>query len=485
MKMKLFIGADLGTSCLKMSLLDEEGKILAEVSKSYPLYIHGEESEQDPTDWWKAFETGIEEMLKDFDRKDVKGISFSGQMHGLVILDKEGNVIRRCILWNDSRTKEETDYLNDVVTRKVLNEETSNIAYCGFTAPKILWLRKHETENFERIDKIMLPKDYLVYKLTGRFVSDYSDMSGSLLLNCRKKEYSDKMLEICHIERRQLPELLESYDFVSYPKESFQKEHGLYNMKVIMGGGDNAMASIGMGCLKEGELNISLGTSGTIFLPLDKPFEMDENELHMFASVTGKWHLMGCILSAASCRKWWLEKVLNDSDYPKDEEEMSRADTDGLYFMPYLSGERSPLNDSSIRGAFLGLSHETTKGAMSKAVLEGVSFALRDCLEIAKRQKKTFQKATLCGGGSRSRLWCQMLSDIFNLDIYVSNGSPSFGAGIMAMCSEESHDLARLAERFVTYDKVYHPDKEMVSLYEKKYQKFHSLYPMLKDFYQD
>lgn len=481
--MKLYIGTDLGTSGLKMTLIDEKANILEEVVKSYPLYIQGVNSEQNPLDWWNAFEEAIEEILVGRDKMDVHAISFSGQMHGLVALDEDDQVIRNCILWNDSRSKEETDYLNDVIGKDVLDKETENIAYCGFTAPKLLWMERHEKENFSRIRKIMLPKDYLVYRLTGRFVSDYSDMSGSLLLDCSRKEYSKKMIEICHLREDVLPKLMESSGFVSYPSQDFLSRHGLSNMKVIMGGADNALAAIGMGSLKEGEANISLGTSGTILLPLDHPIHTQHNELHMFASATGRWYLMGCILSAASCRKWWLEKVLSTNDYAKDEEDMKDAPTDGLFFLPYLSGERSPINDPQARGCFLGLSHETDKGSMSKAVLEGVSFALRDCLEIAKKQGLSFQKATLCGGGRKSEIWCQMLSDIFNLDIHVSGGSPSFGAALLALSSDQGKDLEALTMKAISYDRVYRPNQEKVRLYEEKYQKFHAIYPLLKDWF--
>ncbi len=483
--MRLYIGADLGTSGLKMTLLDENALIIKEIMKSYPIYIQGVNSEQDPLDWWKAFEGAIEELLEGKEKEDVYGISFSGQMHGLVTLDEDDKVIRNCILWNDSRSQEETDYLNDVIGKDVLNRETDNIAYCGFTAPKILWMEKHEKDNFSRIRKIMLPKDYLVYRLTGRFVSDYSDMSGSLLLDCAKKRYSKKMIELCHLKQEVLPSLMESSGFVSYPSKDFISRHGLCHMKVFLGGADNAMAAIGMNCLKQGDVNISLGTSGTILLPLNQPIHTRHNELHMFASATGKWYLMGCILSAASCRKWWLEKVLSTPDYAQDEEDMKNATTDGLYFLPYLSGERSPINDANAKGCFVGLSHETSKGSMSKAILEGVSFALRDCLEVARKQGLFFKKATLCGGGRKSETWCQMLSDIFNLDIYVSNGSPSFGAGLLSLSQDLAKDLNVLASKAVSHDKIYVPDKEKVHLYEEKYQRFHSLYPRLKDFFRE
>ena len=478
--MKTFLGVDLGTSSIKLTLTDIKGNIINEVSETYPLFQDGVFSEQNPSDWWNTFEIAFDKVLENQNRKELEALSFSGQMHGLVILDENDNVIRPCILWNDSRSEKEVNYLNNEIGRNVLNDLTGNIAYAGFTAPKIPWVKNNEPENFKRIKKIMLPKDYLVYRLTGNFVSDYSDASGTLLLDCKNKCWNNKIAGICGVIESQLPELHESFDVVGTINNEFKTKHDLGDVKVVMGAGDNAAASIGMGVINQGEINISLGTSGTIFIPTDSFVKTKNNELHSFASVTGKWHLMGCILTAASARKWWLENVINDNDYNLDEELINNANTDGLYFLPYLSGERSPHNDTNIRGAFIGLNHSTTRGEMSKAILEGVSFALKDCLEIAVKEGFSFNKATLCGGGVKSSQWCQIIADVFDLDICVGDGSPSLGAALIAIKGSENIPFEDLVKN-LKYNKVYKPIKENVESYKQKYSVFKTLYPALKN----
>lgn len=477
--MKTYLGVDLGTSSIKLSLIDENGQTLAEASESYPIFQEGVFSEQEPIDWWNAFEKGLESLLVDQNRDDIIAMSFSGQMHGLVILDENDKVIRPCILWNDGRSEKEVDYLNNIIGKKQLNELTGNIAYAGFTAPKLLWLKKMEKFSFASIKKIMLPKDYLVYRLTGKHVTDYSDASGTLLLDCKNKCWSKEMLSICGISESQLPILHESNDFIGYINNDFKIRHHLGDVKVIMGAGDNACASIGMGVVEEGEINLSLGTSGTIFIPTNNFVEMKENKLHSFINANGKWHLMGCILTAASARKWWLETVLDDKNYQQDDNEVRNVNTDGLFFLPYLSGERSPHNDVNIKGALLGITHKTSKRAISKAIMEGVAFDLRDCLEVAKTEGYNFSKATICGGGSQSSSWCQIISDILELDIYVGEGSPSYGAALLAISGSDNKSLD-LVVKNINYVKEYKPDKNNVEFYKKKYERFIKIYPAIK-----
>lgn len=477
--MKTYIGVDLGTSSIKLSLINSNGVILNEVSESYPLFQDGLFSEQNPSDWWNAFETSIDKLLINQNHKDVEGMSFSGQMHGLVMLDEFDKIIRPCILWNDGRSYQETDFINKSFGHDKLNNLTGNIAYAGFTAPKIMWVKNNEKHNFLKINKIMLPKDYLVYRLTGQFVTDYSDASGTLLLDCKNKCWSEEMLKFCDVKSSQLPTLHESYDVIGIINDEFKNKHHLGDVKVVMGAGDNAAASIGMGVIKQGEVNISLGTSGTIFIPTDHFVKTKKNELHSFANVTGKWHLMGCILTAASARKWWLEDVLKTNDYQEDELDVKNSNSNGLYFLPYLSGERSPHNDVNARGAFIGLSHNTTKGDMSKAIIEGVSFALKDCLEIAKKEGFSFNKATICGGGSKSNQWCQLMANILNLNIYVGDGSPSLGAALIAVKGCENISFEEACES-IEYKKEFRPELEIVKYYEDKYEIFVKLYPALK-----
>ena len=343
-----YIGVDLGTSSVKLLLLGDNG-ICNIVIKEYPVYYpENGWSEQNPEDWWQKTIEGIKEITKGIDTKKVKGISFGGQMHGLVILDKNDNVIRPAILWNDTRTQVETDYLNNITGKKKLVELTGNIAFAGFTAPKILWLKNNEPHNFEKIDKIMLPKDYIVYKLTGNHCTDVSDASGMLLLDVKNRCWSKEMLEITGVSEKQLPKLYESYEVVGKIKDDIAYELGFENVRVIAGAGDNAASAIGTGTVDNGDCNISLGTSGTIFVASDK-YEADyENAIHNFCHSTGKYHYMACILSAASCNKWWIEDILESDDYTSIYENYDKVGENDIFFLPYMMGERSPLNDADI-----------------------------------------------------------------------------------------------------------------------------------------
>ena len=310
-----YIGIDLGTSAVKLLLVNEAGEILNTVSKEYPLYFPQPGwSEQDPADWWAAVQTGVQKLLTGFDAGKVAGVGCGGQMHGLVALDGEDRVIRPAILWNDGRTAKETEWLNTEIGKGKLSELTANIAFAGFTAPKLLWMRNNEPDNFARISKIMLPKDYINYRLTGVHACDFSDASGMLLLDVAHRRWSKEMLEICGMKEAQMPRLFESYEPIGTVKPEVAKALGLpENVKVVAGAGDNAAAAVGTGVVGEGGCNISLGTSGTLFIS-SKAFGVDpHNALHAFCHADGGWHLMGCMLSAASCNKWFCEDILNTS----------------------------------------------------------------------------------------------------------------------------------------------------------------------------
>ncbi len=481
-----YIGIDLGTSGVKLLLIEGNGHILAEHSESYPIYYPSPEwSEQAPEDWWYAVKKGLKELLKGRNGDSVKGISFAGQMHGLVAIDKDGTVIRPCILWNDGRTEKQTKYLNETVGQARLSDYTGNIAFAGFTAPKILWLKENEPQNYERIAKILLPKDYLAFMLTGKYCTDFSDASGTLLLDVKNKRWSKEMCAICGISEGQLPELHESSEPIGTILPKLAKELGLSeSVKVIIGAGDNAAAAIGTGTVGNGKCNISLGTSGTIFLSNDK-FTVDgKNALHSFCHADGGWHLMGCILSAASCRKWWLEDIIGSNDYAADELNVAGAETNGLLFLPYLSGERSPHNDVNAKGAFIGLTSTTTRAQMSKAIMEGVAFALKDCLEVAKSNGLRITYATMCGGGSKSKAWREIMANVLNLPVCVqkTEHGPAFGAAILAMvgCKEYVDVQSAIDALAETKDKI-QPVREKAEVYDKKYLMFKQLYPLLKN----
>ncbi len=482
----LYIGIDLGTSAIKLLLMDQDGKICNIVSKEYPLYFpHPGWSEQNPYDWYDQMIAGIRELTADCDKSSVAGISFGGQMHGLVVLDQQDQVIRPAILWNDGRTEKETQYLNEVVGKKELSRYTANIAFAGFTAPKILWLKTNEPENFARISKIMLPKDYLAYRLSGAFCTDYSDASGMLLLDVEHKCWSQEMLGICGIREAQLPKLYESYEVVGTLKPDVAAQLGLpETVRIIAGAGDNAAAAVGTGTVGDGRCNISLGTSGTIFIS-SRSFRVDDNNaLHSFAHADGNYHLMGCMLSAASCNKWWMDEILRTTEYAKEQEGIRKLGENPVFYLPYLMGERSPHNDPRARATFTGMTMDTTREDMTQAVLEGVAFGLRDSLEVARSLGIRLERTKICGGGAKSPLWKTIIANVMNLkvDVIESEEGPGYGGAILAAvgCGEYA-SVEAAAEKLVKVTGTVEPDPELAAKYEKQYQKFRKIYPALKD----
>ena len=484
-----YIGVDLGTSALKLVMMDSRGELVKSVSKEYPLYFpHSGWSEQNPTDWFLAVKEGLKELAAGASEK-IAGISFGGQMHGLVILDKDDNVLRPAILWNDGRSTKETDYLNNVIGKEKLSELTANIAFAGFTAPKILWVKNNEPEIFEKISKIMLPKDYISYMLSGSFCTDYSDASGMLLLDVKNKKWSQEMIKICGISESMLPKLYESYEVVGNIKPELAKELGLNDdIKIIAGAGDNAAAAIGTATVGEGACNISLGTSGTIFIS-SKNFGVDKyNALHSFDHADGYYHLMGCMLSAASCNKWWMEDILKTEDFAGEQKDIDNLGENKVFFLPYLMGERSPHNDPFARGSFIGMSMDTRREDMTLAILEGVTFALRDSLEVARSLGIEIKKTMICGGGAKSPLWKKLVANIMNVEVEVpvSEEGPGFGAAILAAvgCGEYENVEAATKAIIKIKEKI-KPEEELVLKYEERYQKFKKIYPALKGIFKE
>ena len=486
-----YIGIDLGTSAVKLLLVDDSGNILNTVSKEYPLYFpHPGWSEQKPEDWWTAVQTGVKELLASSDASLVKGIGVGGQMHGLVTLDENDEVIRPAILWNDGRTSEETDWLNNVIGKSWLSRHTANIAFAGFTAPKILWMHHNEPDNFARIRKIMLPKDYINYMLTGVHACDMSDASGMLLLDVENRCWSKEMMDICGVTEEQMPALFESYEVIGNVKPEVSKLLGLpEGVSVVAGAGDNAAAAVGTGVVGEGGCNISLGTSGTLFISSER-FGVDPNNaLHAFCHADGGWHLMGCMLSAASCNKWLCEDILHTSDYSAEQAPITddKLGKNRVFFLPYLMGERSPINDTDARGTFIGLTMDSTRADMIQAVLEGVAFALRDSLEVAKDIGLKIDRSRLCGGGAKSPLWRKMLSNILDLplDIPQTEEGPGYGAAMLAMVGTGAFDSVKACAAVLTSVKeTIEPDPDLAALYEERYSRFRQIYPEMKDLFQ-
>ena len=486
----LYIGIDLGTSAVKLLLMDEKGGIRKIVSREYELcFPHPGWSEQRPEDWIAAIEDGVRELIEGEDPAAVAGIGAGGQMHGLVALDAEDHVLRPAILWNDGRTQDETDYLNNVIGKDKLTEYTGNIAFAGFTAPKILWMKKNEPDLFARIAKIMLPKDYVNYMLTGVHCTDYSDASGMLLLDVKNRCWSEEMLGICGITEDVMPKLFESYEVVGTLRPEAAAKLGLpESVKVVAGAGDNAAAAVGTGVVGPGGCNISLGTSGTIFISSDK-FGVDSgNALHAFAHADGGWHLMGCMLSAASCNKWWMDEIIRTQEYGKEQEGITddMLGRNHVYYLPYLMGERAPHNDPAARSCFIGMTMDSTREDMTQAVLEGVTFGIRDSLEAAKALGISIDRSMVCGGGARSPLWKKIIANVLGIDLLIpeTEQGPGYGGAILAAvaCGEYA-SVAEATAALIKVTDTVHPDPEITARYEEKYQAFRKLYPALKEIF--
>ena len=487
----LYIGVDLGTSAVKLLLMDESGKVLNIVSKEYPIsFPKPGWSEQNPEDWFTQSVEGMKELTEGIDRSQVAGIGFGGQMHGLVTLDDQDQVIRPAILWNDGRTSEETDYLNNVIGKDKLSQYTANIAFAGFTAPKILWMKKNEPEKFAKIAKIMLPKDYLAYRLSGSFCTDVSDASGMLLLDVKNRCWSREMMEICDVREEQLPKLYESWEVVGTLKPEVAAELGFSaDVKVVAGAGDNAAAAVGTGTVGDGQCNISLGTSGTIFISSSN-FSVDNNNaLHSFDHADGYYHLMGCMLSAASCNGWWMDNILKDTDYKEAQSHITKdmLGNNHVYFLPYLMGERSPHNDPLARATFTGMTMDSTRTDMTQAVLEGVAFAIRDSFEIARSLGINITETKMCGGGAKSELWCTIMANVLGIKVHLlkSEEGPSMGAAMLAMVAAgEYENVKQAADSIVGICRTIEPEKDIADRYNSRYNTFKDIYPALKGVFE-
>ena len=477
----MFLGIDLGTSSIKAVLADQTGTLMDHESAEYPVcYPHEGWSEQSPQDWLEGLYTVLAGLGSRHDLSRVEGISFCGQMHGLVVLDKADQVIRPALLWNDNRTVTQTDALNREPGREELVRRTGNIAITGFTAPKLLWLRENEPEHFARICKIMLPKDYLLYTMSGVFATDVSDASGTLLFDVEHRCWSAPMLERLDLTAGQLPRVFESYEPVGTVDLAFAARTGLSpSALVVAGGGDQAVGAVGTGAVEKDTCSISLGTSGVVFAASDRFAADPGGRLHTFCHANGGYHMMGCILSAAAALDWWAESVLGRRDYDRLLAEVEGTEIDDLLFLPYLMGERSPINDPSARGSFSGLTLSKGRPAMTRAVLEGVSFALRDCYEVILEQGIRPAFARVIGGGSKSPVWLQILSNVLGLELHTINthDGGALGAVLLAMTgcgyfpnvAAAAHAVIRDVDRYL-------PDLEQHHLYSEKFEQFRHLY---------
>jgi len=480
----MFIGIDLGTSGVKVILLDRKGEILATVTK--PLSISRPNplwSEQNPQEWWEATCTAMDELAQNVALSLVESIGLSGQMHGAVTLDKNGDVIRPALLWNDGRCFEECKLLEAMVPdSRVI---TGNIMMPGFTAPKIKWLENNEPENFSLIDKVLLPKDYLRYRLSGDFASDMSDSAGTMWLDVEARNWSDELLNATGLNQANMPRLYEGNQVTGYLYQHLADRWGMKQVPIIAGAGDNAAGAIGVGVTKPGEAMLSLGTSGVYFAVSDGVVANTESALHSFChALPNTWHGMSVILSAASCLDW-LAKLTGKNDVADllDDIEKNSNPQSEVIFLPYLSGERTPHNDPNAKGIFWGMTHETTSADLGLAVLQGVGFAFADGFAAMHKTGLLPEEVCLIGGGARSGYWRQMLADITGMKLVFRSGGdvgPALGAA----------RLARLAiDNNLSLDEICHkpdvveshlPNSETHTLYRQRYSKFKTIYQQLK-----
>lgn len=491
-----FLGIDLGTSSVKLIVMDEMGNIIAETSKKYPInYPKDGWAEQNPEDWWNATKDGIIDLISNYsiNPENINGISFSGQMHGLVILDKNNKVLMPAILWCDQRTENQCDYLNKTFGQDRLSNYTGNMALTGFTLPKLLWVKENKPDVYSKIAHIMLPKDYISFKLTGVFATDVSDASGTIMFDVKNRIWAKEMLDLLGINQDVLPKVYESFEVIGNVSKQASKDTGLLTKtKVIAGAGDQAAGAVGTGTVNPGALSVALGTSGVVFASSESFYVDNKNRLHSFCHANGKWHQMGVILSAASSLKWWVENVNVDTKdgFEKllSEAEKSPVGSNKLLFLPYLIGERTPYNDPCAKGTFIGLNLLHKRGDMTRSILEGVCFALRDSLEILKKLNVDIKEIRISGGGSKSKLWRQIVADVFNLNVYVVNSKegPAYGAAILASVGCKAFKSVNEAcGKLIKTTEKSDPIEENVEKYNSIYRIYSSLYYSLKDRFKD
>ena len=482
----LFIGIDLGTTTALLLLMDEQGQVRRTIAKAYPLYFPEPGwCEQDPAIWWTAVRIGIKELTRGYDVSQVAGIGVAGQMHALVALDANDKPVCPAILWNDSRAQFRSDYLNNEVGRRWLSAKTGNVSYAGFTAPKLMWLREEEPQAFAHISKVMLPKDYINYCLTGKHVTDCSDASGTLLFDVRTRSWSAEMLRICGLRETQLPQVHESYEPVGTLLPEVAHELGLpEGVLVCAGASNNAAAAIGTDSVGTGRCNIRIGTSGTILASNDT-FQVDEhNALHSFCHADGTWHFLGCMLSASASNRWWMNDILKSHDYAGEQARIDpkRMGHNSVFFLPYLMGERSPYNDPKARGAFIGMHLQTSREDMTLAVLEGVAFAMRDCLDVVRAEEVPVTGATITGA-KITPLWKQIFCNVLGIPLITTKvgDACAFGAAILAcVACGLWPDVRSCSKELVNTAELLEPNRWTVSLYQERYDVWHALYPVLK-----
>ena len=490
MTKQYFIGIDTSTTATKSILIDQDGKIVAVASSQYAYETpHPLWSEQDPDLWWQATIQSIKGVLQSsgINPQNVEGIGLTGQMHGLVILDEQGSVLRPAILWNDQRTQAQCDQIRVQIGKERFIKISGNDALTGFTAPKILWVRDEEPELYKRIRHVLLPKDYVRYKLTGEFALDRAGGSGTVLFDLAKRDWSKELIEELGMQADWFPPTLEGTQSTAGLTIAAAEATGLMTgVPVFGGGGDQAAAAVGTGAVKEGIISLSLGTSGVVFATTNSPFIEAEGRLHAFChAVPGRWHLMGVMLSAAGSLRWFRDTFKADASF--DEIVSGAKDvppgSEGLLFLPYLTGERTPYPDPLARGGFIGLTVRHTFPHFTRSVLEGVAFGLRDSFELIKQAGlKEINQVRITGGGAKNPFWRQIIADVLNTNIYSvdSKEGAAFGAALLAATGAGTFtDVETACEQTIHLSDETLPGDD-IALYNKLYKEYRNLYPALK-----
>ncbi len=491
------LGIDVGTTGVKTILIDEEGTTVASSTVEYPLYTpHPGWSEQDPEDWWRGTIKSIRHVIGGADAADIKCIGLSGQMHSAVFLDENDHVIRPAILWNDGRTSRECRWITEVVGKESLAKLVANPALEGFTAPKVIWLRDNEPENYERLKTLLLPKDYVRFRLTGEKAMEVSDAAGTLLFDVRGRKWSDEFLGKIDIPRDILPDVCESADVCGKVTEDVAKATGLKTGTLVVGGGaDNTCGATGTGIVLEGRVLSSIGTSGVVFAHSADLKVDPQMRVHSFChSVPQSWYLMGVTLSAGNSLRWFrdvsghkeMERLRGVDSYDLLTEEASRAPQgcEGLIFLPYLTGERTPHQDADAKGVFFGITARHKREHIVRSVLEGITYAMNDSIEIMRELGLEMEEIRATGGGAKSAFWRQLQADIYGAPVVRVNvkEGPAFGAALMASVGAGLFDnLVEAAEELVKVVDSTEPIEENVRTYRDFYSVFRSLYPALKD----
>ncbi|MBP3445639.1 MAG: xylulokinase [Clostridia bacterium] len=495
--MKYVLGIDLGTSATKTVLFDEKGNVVCSSSREYPLYQPKNGwAEQEPADWYNAGVETIAEVVKNsgVSKEDIVSLGISGQMHGLVMLDENREVLRPSIIWCDQRTGKECDELTEKLTREKLIEITANPALTGFTASKILWVKNNESEIFERCRHILLPKDYLRFKLTSDFATEVSDASGMQLLDVPNRCWSQVMIDALGIKEEYLPKVYESPEVTGRINKETAEKTGLSEETLVVGGaGDNAAAAVGMGVVSEGKAFTTIGTSGVVFAHTDSPVIDKSGRVHTFCcAVPGKWHVMGVTQGAGLSLQWFRKQFCEEGtnyDIMTAEADKIPVGCDRLIYLPYLMGERTPHLDPDCRGVFFGISAMHTRAHFIRAVLEGVSYSLYDCVCVLKEMGISPAEMLVCGGGGKSAFWRQMLCDIFAVPVKtaLSSEGPALGVAVLAAVGAGIYpSVEKACEVMVQYnDDAVSPDGEKTAQYMKYHKIYKSLYANLKDTYKD